>query len=211
MLNRESLPPDTSAINFMNPINKEISKQLVTEAVGKCLPRVKFAVAYGSAVFQQANVTQQSKRMIDLLLVVKSRHEFHLQNMQLNKTHYSGLSSWFGPRYIEWLNNWLFPIHFNSHIELDGYHVKYGVVDYETYLSDLTSWKLLTTAGRLHKPVWFLKFWEKLENTVLEENLAKCVTCALLLIKLPVIEEQELYTRITEMSYLGDIRFSVRL
>jgi hypothetical protein len=37
------------------------------------LPQVKFAVAYGSAVFPQANVKVNQSSMIDLLLVVNDR------------------------------------------------------------------------------------------------------------------------------------------
>lgn len=77
MLKSESLPPLTRAINFMQPINKEVTKAALKEVIGKCFPRIRFAVAYGSAVFQQANVKPSGNSMVDLLLVVNSRSQFH--------------------------------------------------------------------------------------------------------------------------------------
>lgn len=113
----------------MRQVNRKPSWASLKEAVGAYLPKVKFAVAYGSAVFQQANVKAKSDGMVDLLLIVNNRQEFHQCNMELNREHYSGPSRWFGPRYIELINRWVFPIHFNSHITLNGSLVKYGVVD----------------------------------------------------------------------------------
>jgi translocator assembly and maintenance protein 41 len=46
---------------------------------------------------------------------------------------------------------------------------------------------------------------------LLEQNLMRCVCCALLLINKPVFAEKELYIKATELSYKGDIRFLVKL
>lgn len=43
--------------------------------------------------------------------------------------HYSGLSRLFGEAYVNLLNSYVFPIHFNAHLEVEGYTVKYGVMD----------------------------------------------------------------------------------
>lgn len=111
---------------------------------------------------------------------------------------------------MEWLNRWLFPIHFNSHITLDGtHHVKYGVVDYETFREDLSRWNLQTISGRLQKPVWFLKYWEKVDQSLLELNLATSLCCAFLLIGKPVFNEKELYMSVARLSYMGDMRFTL--
>lgn len=93
MLKMESLPPEIRAINFIM-YNKEFSKTVFKEIVKRKFPEVGLVVGYGSGVFPQANVAKHN--MIDLLMVVKDRREFHKENIKRNKSHYSGLSWLFG-------------------------------------------------------------------------------------------------------------------
>jgi hypothetical protein len=46
---------------------------------------------------------------------------------------------------------------------------------------------------------------------MIEQNLMRCMCCALLLINKPVFLEKDLYIKVTELSYRGDIRFWVRM
>jgi hypothetical protein len=84
----------------MANIKNEFSKVALKEIIGNTFPRVKFAIAYGSAVFPQANIKVRQPSMVDLWLVVNNRQQFHLDYMEMNREHYSGLSRWFGASYI---------------------------------------------------------------------------------------------------------------
>jgi hypothetical protein len=57
-----------------------------------------------------------------------------------------------GTSYLDSLNKYIFPIHFN-HIQLNGEKIKYGIVSQSLFLQDLIDWNMLTLAGRMHKPV----------------------------------------------------------
>jgi hypothetical protein len=52
--------------------------------------------------------------------------------------------------------NYIFPMHSN-HIEIDGKKFKYSVIEKDTFRNDLRNWKYLSFAGRLHKPITFVK------------------------------------------------------
>lgn len=132
------------------------NKSLISGLIASHFPPVKAAWAYGSAVFPQSTSNNPSN-LIDLFLIVDSSYSFHSSNLKLNPSHYSGLSSLLGAPYIYTLNKLLFPIHFNSHIDIDGVKIKYGIVESSKLKEDLTCWNYLTMAGRLHKPVKFLK------------------------------------------------------
>lgn len=62
------------------------------------------------------------------------------------------MSRVFGIGYVNMLNRFIFPLHFN-HISVANCTIKYSVVDRKVVLDDLKTWKYLTLAGRLHKPI----------------------------------------------------------
>ena len=53
---------------------------------------------------------------------------------------------------LNWSYDSVFPMHSN-HIQLDGRKVKYSIIGMRDLREDLYTWKYLSFAGRLHKPV----------------------------------------------------------
>lgn len=107
------------------------NKGKIAQIVSKNFPEMITSWAYGSAVFPQSsssNKVNSNLNMVDLFFVVKDPYVFHLLNFQKNPNHYSGLSYLLGPSYISLINGIVFPIHFNSHVEVQGIKMKYGVV-----------------------------------------------------------------------------------
>lgn len=104
------------------------NKNTISHIIATKFPLTLTSWAYGSAVFPQSSSSSINSNMIDLFLVVKDPFLFHTQNIKMNPNHYSGLSYLLGAEYIHLINKLIFPIHFNSHITIDGYKIKYGVV-----------------------------------------------------------------------------------
>lgn len=114
---------------------------------------VDSVIGYGSGVFPQT--AKQSKNTIDLLIVAKNSaaaHQYLLNSSECRKD-YTGLSRLLGLDYLNLLSNYIFPVHFN-HPVVQGTKIKYGIVDRAVFEQDLSTWKWLSLAGRLHKPVW---------------------------------------------------------
>jgi len=65
---------------------------------------------------------------------------------------YSGATTLFGPRLLEWSGRSVFPMHSN-HIILDGRRLKYSIIGTADLREDLRTWKYLSFAGRLQKPI----------------------------------------------------------
>ena len=57
--------------------------------------------------------------MLDLIFVVENSHDWHTQNLKMNKNHYSGLSRLIGASFIKSLNQRLAPIHYNPFVKLE--------------------------------------------------------------------------------------------
>ena len=68
-------------------------------------------IGYGSGVFPQQ--TKKMNNTIDLIIVAKDSHQFHSEFTHLKPSDYQGLTKFFGPAYLKFLNQNIFPMHFN--------------------------------------------------------------------------------------------------
>lgn len=134
---------------------------------------IKFAFAYGSAVFKQLNNDVQlsnNKSMVDFVFVVDDSIRFHYDNLKQNSSHYSFLK-YAGPYYINRVQNDITAgCYYNTlvNVKLDEIGqtllIKYGVVSEEALIRDLYDWDYLYLSGRLQKPVRIIK--KPLNNVV---------------------------------------------
>jgi len=85
--------------------------------------------------------------------------------------------------------------------------VKYGIVNIDTLCRDLSEWDTLYLAGRLQKPVKILRDDPKVRLAT-QMNLLSAVRVALLLLP-EKFTEQDLYSTIAGISYMGDPRMSL--
>lgn len=177
-------------------------------------PKVEYAIAYGSGVIQQSdyqykNTKENPMPMVDLILVVDNSIQWHSENVIRNPTHYSPLLP-VGPKLIASFQENL-PAHlwFNTHVPMNSSRypnrlMKYGVISKKHTLTDLTTWKDLYIAGRLHKPVHILKNNNEIELAV-QKNLEHAIRTSLLLLP-EKFTELELYLAVASLSYIGDPR-----
>jgi translocator assembly and maintenance protein 41 len=128
--------------------------------------------------------------------------------MRYNKDHYSSLK-YFGAGAISKFQEIGPGVYFNPYVEVDGKLIKYGVVSVDTLVKDLAKWNSFYLAGRLQKPVKILrddtmiKYWN-------QQNLRSAASLAFL--NLPQdkpFDEFQFYRNITELSYKGDIRYTL--
>lgn len=69
-------------------------------------------------------------------------------------------------------------------------------------------WDYLSVAGRLHKPVKIMQYQQQNPYEMsMTTNLVRCLSVVLLMEMRKVLTQRELFMKITELSYLGDVRF----
>lgn len=182
-------------------------------------PDVEVAFAYGSGVLRQSgyDYKEDSSKlpMIDLVFAVKNAEKWHEENLKMNPTHYtfdiplSTKKITFVQEKIGagmWYNTYL-PINISK---FPDRMIKYGIISFDMLLNDLNEWSHgLYIAGRLHKPVLFLKGADNVEfQQALYRNFEHAVNISLLMLP-NKFNDFELYRQIAGLSYLGDIRMHV--
>lgn len=158
-------------------------------------PPVRWAAAYGSAALQQAGYKPKNNSMIDYVFAVDSPAEWHAANIAANPSHYSFLK-YFGSGVVghaqeHWASGestrtphppqldlrgcvsesgcvrGVPGVYYNTLIDWDdGLRIKYGVVSVNKLAEDLTDWRHLYIAGRLHKPVITLQPDDEVETAL---------------------------------------------
>jgi translocator assembly and maintenance protein 41 len=200
---------------------------------------IVYAFGYGSGVLSQqlANAEGDAEtKVIDLILAVRDSREFHRVNLQVNPSHYA-VPTWFGKEtaadYVTWLqrhavDNTLFrnpKVYFNV-----TDRIKYGVVQVQDLSVDVTDWKYLYLAGRLHKPVVTIidrqtpGALDSIQYQQDNHNLPAGLSAALLLQSIShhkqqqqdpsssvglTLSEANVYQQIASLSYTGDFRTAV--
>lgn len=165
---------------------------------------VRYAFAYGSGVFAQANAS--SGKMVDLVFAVDDPGSWHRTNMAQHPMHYSFAARTFGTSPVQTTGA---RVYYNPYVELDGTLVKYGVVGTRDLCDDLENWTTLYLAGRMHKPIATLAADEtqKVEKAQ-EANLLSALRVALL--RLPeTFTPRDLWLAIAALSYTGDPRMDL--
>lgn len=170
---------------------------------------VPIAFGYGSKVIRQKGV-QSVNDLVDLIFVVDNPIQWHRENYEKNKQHYSFLRHL--PNNIELITNiqerYGAKTYFNPFVEVSDISIKYGVIKTDHLIDDLSLWDNLYIAGRLHKPVEFL--WNNCDRneplrSALRFNKESAARAALLMLP-ETFNSIQLYTTITGLSYNGDLR-----
>jgi mitochondrial translocator assembly and maintenance protein 41 len=222
------LPHAQFGYNQHMQINEEF-KECLRQMLWQFRAPIRYAFAYGSGVFSQSNATKSSPsnvyphpkppeaivkwqrgggKVIDFIFGVSHTQHWHSINMQQHPEHYSFLRR-FGSGLVSRVqDDWGAGVYFNPYITVNGTMIKYGVVNLDTLQKDLSNWDTLYLAGRLHKPVKILRDDPKvrLANQI---NLISALRTALLMLG-PKFTEQDLYTKIAGISYMGDPRMDFR-
>lgn len=215
------LPKDFGKNQLMQT-NEEFKRSL--RGILRQFPPITYAFAYGSGVFPQTSATASRTthsphpnppeailkwqkgggKVIDFILTPRFSQHFHSLNLREHKDHYSFLGKLGSGVVSHVQDRYGAGVYFNPYITVNGTMIKYGVVNFETLLRDLTEWDTLYLAGRLHKPVKIL-FEEPNIRVANQRNLLSAVRCSLLLLP-PSFTEKQLYSTITGLSYQGDPR-----
>lgn len=199
------------------------SKQVLRSICQSFKAPIEYCFGYGSGVFNQGVKSQTRSRQIDMVFGVQNAKEWHKTNIQQNPHHYSFLK-YFGCSFVGYIqNNFGAGLYYNPFTEIQGHTVKYGVVELNTLNQDLSQWKTLYLAGRLHKPVVTVKTNIEVEQ-MQKANLLSAMSTALLLLpnigstastdvtsehaEQNTFTELDLYMKIASISYMGDVRMA---
>lgn len=122
------------------------------------LPPVEFACAYGSGVFPQLGLVrtqeEEEEPMVDYILGVADPIQWHTENLQRNRDHYSFLMAFLGAKTITEVAEQIGAgVHFNAFVPWKDKKIKYGVVRMHELIQDVLNWHRLYISGRLQKPV----------------------------------------------------------
>lgn len=166
---------------------------------------IRYAVAYGSGVFEQDGYTQEKEKpMLDFLFAVTHADHFHSINMHQFPGHYPLHTRLLGSDYVARASAVGPGVWFNAYVPVNGVTIKYGVTTVDALCTDLLHWDNLYLAGRMHKPVRIIRDDARVRLNQ-QVNLVSAARAALL--TLPErFTEAELYTRIAGFSYSGDPR-----
>jgi len=171
------------------------------------LPPVEHAIAYGSAILADAVAASPSAPALDVLLTVRDPVAWHEANMRENPSHYAPQMRLVGARGTDAVSRAVgVGAHYNAALaDNRGRGYKYGVVGTSAAVEDLTTWKYLFVAGRMHKPHVTLVASEAM-LAAQKENAA--FACRAALLTLPeTFSELEFIRALVRLSYDGDIRF----
>lgn len=166
------------------------------------LPSVDFCCAYGSSLLPN---NRDKTSMVDYIIGVADPEEWHAENLERNRNHYSRWMAGLGPKIITCVADRVgVGVHFNPFVEWREKMIKYGVVRMHDLAQDILTWDRFYLSGRLQKPVHVLiDNWDIRKVNIV--NL-KAATCAALLLLPPVFTEEDLYVKICSLSYMGDLR-----
>lgn len=205
-------------------INNEF-KEALRQILWQFRAPIRYAIAYGSGVFPQSGSSSTSPsalhphpspaistvqkgqgKMIDFIFGVSYTQHWHSLNLQQHRDHYSAAGSLRSYMVSRIQDKWGAGVYFNPFVTVNGTLIKYGVVNLDTLCRDLSEWDTMYLAGRLQKPVKILRDDPRvrLANQI---NLLSAVRTALLLLP-SRFSEQELYSTIAGLSYMGDPRMS---
>ncbi|KAI8815750.1 mitochondrial matrix Mmp37-domain-containing protein [Fimicolochytrium jonesii] len=224
-----SIPSHTSPTVVLQQDNKAaLVDDKLAEVLADFHAPVRYAVAYGSGVFQQkgykrtdvgAKVPQhnsdanphpdtsprsQDAPMVDFLFGVTHPEHWHSLNIRQNRHHYSSLA-FCGSRVVAQVQDKIGAgLYFNTDVEVAGVRIKYGVVSIDRLIKDLLDWETLYLAGRLHKPVKVLRDDARV-SLANRRNLRAAVRAALLTLPQELTEE-DLFLTIAGLSFRGDFR-----
>ncbi|KAF2287086.1 hypothetical protein GH714_038066 [Hevea brasiliensis] len=181
----------------------ENGKEAELKSFLKVLPSVEFCCVYGSALHPNNN---DKSSMVDYILGVSDPRQWHSENLRLNGDHYA---SWMvhlgGAKLITEVADEIgVGVHFNPFVRWNGKMLKYGVVRMHDLVQDILNWKRFYLCGRLQKPVHILVDNVDIGN-VNSVNLKAALSAALLILPSKFTEE-DLYSKICSLSYMGDLR-----
>ena len=171
---------------------------------------MRLAFAYGSGVFQQRGHDDMKKNMIDFIFAVDNPTEWHRENLEMNRKHYSFLRLFGSNNICKVQENFGANIYFNTLVQCEGRLIKYGVISTDSLLRDLLNWETLYVSGRLHKPVYNIltdNMDERLKGA-LRMNTESAMHTALLLLP-DYFTEFDFYCTIAGLSYTGDFRMTL--
>ncbi|XP_074579412.1 uncharacterized protein LOC141835911 [Curcuma longa] len=166
------------------------------------LPPVDFCCAYGSSLLP--NNTDKTS-MVDYILGVADPVQWHAENLERNRHHYSKWMARLGPTAVNWVADRIgVGVHFNPFVVWRDKNIKYGVVRMHDLAMDVLTWNRFYLSGRLQKPIHFIvDNWDIRKVNLL--NL-KAATSASLLLLPAKFSEEDLYATICGLSYKGDLR-----
>lgn len=179
------------------------------------------AIGYGSGVMYQTGYDYgASMPLLDMIFVVDDAEGWHRQNYDANRGHYRGMAAVIGPDLVSKLTRGFFPVAFFPHVDIvSGIQGKYGVVESQSFVEDLTDWRWMTLAGRLQKPIKKVSFsknqTDKVEDAM-KLNLQQALSLARVMeSRSKSLDGSELddidlvLKRIVGLSYMGDLRTKV--
>ncbi|TIB71883.1 hypothetical protein E3Q18_02013 [Wallemia mellicola] len=171
-------------------------------------PDNPYGFAYGSGVFKQTGYSDKDKPLVDFIIAVTHPHHWHSINIQQNPSHYPLGAKLFGNKAITFLQRKFgAQVWYVTMVEVDGIPLKYGVISVDDLCRDLLDWETLYVSGRMHKPVRVIKDDARVKLAQ-QVNLTSALRTALLLLPAE-FSQQELYEKISSLSYSGDPRMTV--
>ncbi len=168
-------------------------------------PSVIAAFGYGSGIFKQSGYTDKDKPQIDLLFIVDDIKKWHKENIKLNKKDYSFIGrNFFKNGKIKNLKKATNIVYVANIVE-NGNVYKYGTIELNDLINDLSTWNIFYMAGRFQKTIYPIVEANELNNIIVK-NRDNALLLASYLVNSDTVTKKDLLVILCGLSYLGDTR-----
>lgn len=168
-----------------------------------CMPEINTANSYGSGFFTQGK--KHKAQAMDLILSVNNPNNWHKENYKQNPWMYEGSG-------IKGLLNYAEDASFPKGLgafftKFQGRNYKLLVVDKRLLYNNLKTWQHFSLPGRFQKPMRvFIDNSDGVLPELMKYNYESAIKAAMLMSPVIPFEIKELYERIADLSYMGDVR-----
>lgn len=184
---------------------KEISIRQTIKDFMETKPKTLDIIGYGSAVKTQTGYNNNTQRQIDIIATVEDSLMWHKQNKKNNPGEYSR----FAMQLLRPILHLGTDISYVSDIPYNDNLFKIGVIDKLNFLHDLENWDNFYMAGRTQKPILLVESDDKVKEAI-KKNRINAIRTSLILNSSKVFNEKQLFETLCSLSYLGDIRMTLK-
>lgn len=179
--------------------------KLYAESVVKNRNDIIAAYGYGSAFIHQSGYKVNTKKSVDLILVVDDIKKWNRKNFKINRNDYTKYTKAVFQITPKWLLKSGTGIIYNVITDRYELDFKYGLIEPKDFLNELYNWKHFYVSGRFQKPIYRIKSNAIFDNAI-EFNRKIALLSALIILNKEFLTIDELLEQICRLSYKGDVR-----
>lgn len=165
------------------------------------------AYGYGSSFFHQSGYNSKTIKSMDFIFVVDDIKQWFLNDIEKNAIDYTENTK---KKFLKLKRKCLKGCTGIVYNVVRNREVKYkfGVIEKQDFITNLSSWKSFYVTGRLQKPVYSFKSDKQLDE-IIDLNRKNALIASAIILNKEETSITELFETLCSLSYKGDIRFII--